>query len=74
MCAGAFHGHACQGEKLMGVILPKSSAQEASMVEGLEVYGIDSLAEAVDFLNGENSIEPIMSSLKTGCDRGVFNQ
>ena len=39
------------------VILPKSSAIEASIVKGLEVYGVENLREAVDFLNGDIQIE-----------------
>ncbi|MEK6755952.1 MAG: YifB family Mg chelatase-like AAA ATPase [Bacteroidota bacterium] len=36
-----------------GVILPKENAQEAAMVEGLEVYPMGSLRETVDFLRTE---------------------
>lgn len=35
------------------VVLPKESALEASIVKELEVYGVMSLNEAVDFLNGD---------------------
>jgi magnesium chelatase family protein len=43
---------------LHGVIVPKANATEAAMVEGLSVYGVASLAEAVGFLKGELRIEP----------------
>lgn len=39
------------------VILSKASSQEASLVKDLEIYGVESLKEAIDFLNGRISIE-----------------
>ena len=39
------------------VILPKSSAMEASIVKGIDIYGVDYLKETVDFLNGDKQIE-----------------
>ncbi|MCX7983317.1 MAG: YifB family Mg chelatase-like AAA ATPase [Bacteroidetes bacterium] len=39
-----------------GVLVPEENAQEAAMVNGIEVYPIRSLREAVDFLNGEHSL------------------
>lgn len=37
---------------LRGIILPKDNAREAAMVEGLDVYGVSTLAETVDLLHG----------------------
>ena len=34
------------------IILPSDSVKEASIVEGIDVYGMDSLGEVVEFLNG----------------------
>ena len=42
---------------LKKVILPKESAIEASIVNELDVYGVESLKETIDFLNGEKKIE-----------------
>jgi magnesium chelatase family protein len=42
--------------KLRGIILPKDNAREAAMVEGIEVYPMASLNEAIDFLNGEHEL------------------
>ena len=42
-----------------GLIVPKENAREAAVVEGLEVYGIDSIHEVVSILNGENTLKPI---------------
>ncbi len=39
------------------IILPASSAKEASIVEGIDVYGMDSLLEVINFLNGETEKE-----------------
>ncbi|MBV8781832.1 MAG: YifB family Mg chelatase-like AAA ATPase [Phycisphaerae bacterium] len=36
-----------------GVLLPKENAREAAVVEGIEVFAVDSLAEAAKFLNGK---------------------
>ena len=40
------------------IILPKYSAKEASIVDGIEVYGMETLSEVVKFLNGNLSKEP----------------
>ncbi len=39
------------------ILLPSANADEAALVEDLEVFPIDSLNQAVDFLNGEVQIE-----------------
>ncbi|MBO5693707.1 MAG: YifB family Mg chelatase-like AAA ATPase [Tidjanibacter sp.] len=41
-----------------GLILPRENAEEAAVVEGLEVIGVGTLREAVDFLNGDLPIAP----------------
>jgi len=35
------------------IVLPDESAKEASIVEGIDVFGMSSLKEVVDFLNGD---------------------
>lgn len=47
-------------EKFKGFLLPKQNAREAAIVNDLEVYGIDNLREAVDFLNGELQLTPLV--------------
>ncbi len=42
-----------------GFILPIANAQEAAVVEGLDVYGMDNINEVVSFLNGEMDREPL---------------
>src|SRR5688572_388004 len=42
-----------------GVLLPGISAEEASLVEGVPVYRVDSLDRAVRFLSGESPLTPL---------------
>jgi len=45
-------------KKFKGVILPEENAREAAVVEGIEVYPVSSLAQAVSFLNEQLPLEP----------------
>jgi magnesium chelatase family protein len=47
---------------LKGVVVPKANAAEASLVEGIEVVGVLSLAEVVAFLKGQWTPEPSASA------------
>lgn len=49
---------AAKDNKLDGLIVPRSNAREAAIVEGIDVYGFDNLIEVVAFLNGEIDINP----------------
>ncbi len=44
--------------EMEGMLLPPENAQEAAMAQGLNVYPVASLKEAIDFLNGEKEIDP----------------
>jgi len=44
-----------------GLLLPAVSAEEAALMEGVEVYRIDSLDRAVRFLRGESALSPLHS-------------
>lgn len=46
------------------VVLPKESAIEASIVAGLEVYGIEDLKQAVDFINEDITIKNTETNLE----------
>ena len=48
---------------LRGMLAPAESAAEAAVVEGVEVIGISSLAQAVAFLTSQIDIEPTPSRL-----------
>ena len=48
-----------QGLGMKCLILPKSNAREAGIVKGIDVIGVDNLAEAVNFLKGTQPITAI---------------
>ena len=45
-------------EKFKGLIVPKQNIREAAVVNNLDVYGMDCLADVVAFLNGTMQLEP----------------
>src|SRR6185436_14268957 len=45
-------------KKFTGVILPKENAREAAVVEGIEVYPMETLSQVVSFLNEQLPLEP----------------
>jgi magnesium chelatase family protein len=45
-------------DKLRGLVLPEENASEACVVEGVPVYGFNTLPELIEFLTGMNSKEP----------------
>lgn len=47
------------GRKVEGLLLPEENAAEAAMVEVVAVRPLNSLRQAVSFLNGEEQIEPV---------------
>jgi magnesium chelatase family protein len=47
-------------EKFKGIILPKQNAKEAAIVSGLEVYGIESITEVIDFFNEKLELHPLV--------------
>ena len=47
-----------------GVIVPKQNAKEAAVVNDLEVLGVESIKEVIDFFNGEKELEPTVVDLK----------
>lgn len=42
---------------IKNIVLPKENAKEASVVEGLNIYGANTLSEVVNFLNGNATIQ-----------------
>ena len=46
-------------EGFKGIILPKTNAREAAIVDGLEVYGMENIEEVTQFLNGDLEIAPL---------------
>src|SRR5258708_27621768 len=45
-------------KKFRGVILPEENAREAAVVEGIEVYPVKTLSQAVSFLNELLALDP----------------
>ncbi len=43
---------------LAGCILPRQNAAEAAIVSDIEVYGVDSLRQVIDFFSGALQLEP----------------
>ncbi|MFO8001584.1 MAG: YifB family Mg chelatase-like AAA ATPase [Marinilabilia sp.] len=43
-----------------GLIVPRENAREAAVVKGLEVYGVASFHEVVNFLTGEQNLDPVV--------------
>ncbi|WP_456397527.1 YifB family Mg chelatase-like AAA ATPase [Desulfurobacterium sp.] len=46
-----------------GIILPAENTEEASLISGIEIIPIKHLTEAVAFLNGDITIEPVTKTL-----------
>ncbi len=46
-------------EEFKGFVLPKSNAREAAIVNNLDVIGVETLQEAIDFFEGKLKIEPL---------------
>jgi len=44
---------------ITSAFVPQENAAEAAMVEGINVYGVKSLPDVVEFLGGRKSIEPL---------------
>ena len=45
-------------EQFKGLIVPKENVREAAVVNNLDVYGMDSLVDVVNFFNGATNYEP----------------
>ncbi|RYU95043.1 YifB family Mg chelatase-like AAA ATPase [Emticicia agri] len=50
--------------KLKGFILPVENAMEASIVNNLDVIGVETLNDAIDFLTGAKQIEPLVTDTR----------
>lgn len=62
---------------LEGLLLPRATAEEASLIKGINVYPIDSLSQAAGFLNDSFPIEPIENSqisLRLSEEKNAFSQ
>ena len=50
-------------EGFKGVIVPKANANEAAVVEDIEVYGVETIMDVINFFNGFHKLEPTKLSL-----------
>jgi len=55
-------------EGFEGIIIPMVNAREAAVVEGLDVYGMNSLAEVISFFSGQRP-EPVRIDVKAEFQR-----
>jgi len=46
-------------EEYKGFVLPRMNAREAAIVNNLDVIGVETLQEAIDFFEGKKHIEPL---------------
>ncbi len=53
-----------KAEDADGIIVPVDNAKEAAIAQGVPVYPVSNLKEAVDFFAGDNDIEPFEVSLR----------
>jgi magnesium chelatase family protein len=60
-------------EKFKGFILPKQNAREAAIVNNLEVIGVETLAEVIDFLNGDLQITPTVIDTRAEFMDNILN-
>jgi magnesium chelatase family protein len=58
-------------EGFRGFILPVQNAAEAAIVNNLDIIGVKSLAEAIDFFNGQITIEPLRVDTREIFDREI---
>jgi magnesium chelatase family protein len=46
-------------EEFKGFVLPKSNAREAAIVNNIDIIGVETLQEAIDFFERKKTIEPL---------------
>ena len=54
----------CRENGFRGLIIPRQNAEEAAVVDGVEVYGVNTLTEAVGLLTGDLPLEPTSVDLE----------
>jgi magnesium chelatase family protein len=48
-----------RAEKFKGLIVPKENAREAALVNNLDVYGVENIAEVIGFFRGDTELKPL---------------
>ena len=54
-----------------GFILPSANAQEAAIVKGIDVYGVDNILEVISFFNGTKDLTPIEVDCEEAFRKGL---
>jgi magnesium chelatase family protein len=57
-----------RAEGFTGFILPAANAREAAIVDGIDVYGVETLPEAIEVLQSPGAIAPVKVDLKAAFD------
>ncbi|GMV80804.1 MAG: magnesium chelatase [Planctomycetota bacterium] len=60
-----------QGKR--GVLCPPENAEEAAVVEGIDVFAPATLGEAVGFLNGNHELQPVRVNIQELFDRETLD-
>ena len=57
-----------------GILVPSDNAEEAAVVEGLDVFAVSTLRDAADFLNGEHALTPHVVDMEALYRTGAGNE
>ncbi len=60
-------------EGFKGVIVPKANANEAAVVEDIDVYGVETIMDVINFFNGFHHIEPTKLNLEDEENADVYD-
>ncbi len=60
-------------EGFKGVIVPKANANEAAVVEDIDVYGVETIMDVINFFNGFHHIEPTKLNLEDEDNIDVYD-
>jgi len=56
-----------------GIILPKDNAREAAIVNGLQVYGVENIADVISFMDGKTVLEQTHVDPRTEFQKNINN-
>ena len=59
-------------EGFKGIIVPEINASEAAVIEGLDVYGLSTLTQVVDFLNDPSTCSPAIAPAMDAHEQANF--
>jgi magnesium chelatase family protein len=60
-------------ENFEAFILPKQNVREAAIVDGVKVYGVETLSDVIKFFNGENNLEQIKINTREEFLKNISN-